>query len=393
MIDKKEPLRVLQLSAADFQFGGVEKFIDSYYENIDREQVQFDICFAGSLLSEELAASFQSRGARLFFFNMRAGGMRVPLSFWNVFKFLKHHPYQIVHVNNGGLSFHALASLACKLTGVQNVICHLHGYSGARTASGLKKAILKIRLMIDRWIVGQCATEIFTCSMELAKYNLGEKLMQKFDVKFIPNAFDTKKFSPDPQLRSQTRERLGIQEEFVFCHIGRFHPLKNHKFLLLVFKQITELHPASVLLLVGDGALREAMETLAATLGIEHKVKFLGTSKDVNCYLQASDVFVLPSKSEGLPISLLEAQCAGKACVTSDASTQEVNISKNVVFLSFNAGVQHWAEVCLEQANQQKKVQAVNALLHSSYEIETVGKDLQNLYVEYANRIKSKKLK
>lgn len=382
-INSTEPLRVLHLSAADFQFGGVEKFIYSYYENIDREQVQFDICFAGKLLSKNLATLFREKGANLYFFNMQAGGLRVPISFCKVLGFLKKHSYEIVHIENSGLSFHAVASLACKLAGVHNTICHLHGFSGDRTAGGLKKVALRIRLLIDRFIAGHCATQIFTCSMELARYNLGEKLMRKVDVRFIPNAFNVNAFSPDAKLRNGMRERLDVKDAFVFCHVGRFHPIKNHEFLLLIFKRIVEIHQNSILLLIGDGDLRAGMETLANTLQISEKVKFLGTAQDINCYLQASDVFILPSKSEGLPISLLEAQCAGKACVTSDRVTQEANISKDVVFLPLNGDAQHWAEICMEQAIKQENTQSKNALLNSSYEIEIASKVLQNIYLHH----------
>lgn len=103
------------------------------------------------------------------------------------------------------------------------------------------------------------------------------------------------------------KEDYGTDGPFRIVHIGRFSEQKNHEGLLRAFALFTAEHPNAELRLIGDGALLEQTRTLAAELGIEGAVRFLGKMDDVHGELHDADLFALPSNYEGMPMTIIEA--------------------------------------------------------------------------------------
>ncbi|WP_306533207.1 glycosyltransferase [Geobacter sp.] len=104
---------------------------------------------------------------------------------------------------------------------------------------------------------------------------------------------------------------------FWFGTAGRLSAVKNHETLLLAFKKVVEFIPKSVLIIAGDGELRESLVALTAKLNLGGHVHFLGFRRDIPDILKSLDVFVLPSLREGLPLVLLEAMASGLPVVAS----------------------------------------------------------------------------
>ena len=112
----------------------------------------------------------------------------------------------------------------------------------------------------------------------------------------------------------------------------------------------------------------------------EHgSIYFLGSRKDVNRLYQAMDVFLLPSRYEGLPVVAVEAQVAGLPCILSDRITKEVKITENVTFLNLESGSIRWAEVAL----QKKKSQKTKENRFDEFDIKYQAKCL----VDYYNKV------
>lgn len=99
--------------------------------------------------------------------------------------------------------------------------------------------------------------------------------------------------------------------------VGRLDPIKGVDVLLRAWARMKRRDAR--LLLAGDGPIRLALEALAGKLDLSSSVRFLGSRRDVPALLKAADVFVFPSRTEGLPNALLEAMAAGRAIVTTDA--------------------------------------------------------------------------
>ena len=111
--------------------------------------------------------------------------------------------------------------------------------------------------------------------------------------------------------REEVRRELRLGDAFTAIIVARIDHLKGHDTLLRAWADVHRTDPEATLLIVGDGAERAAMERLAAEAGVAAAVRFLGFRSDVIELLGAADLFLLPSLTEGLPLSILEAMAHG----------------------------------------------------------------------------------
>ncbi|MHA1838434.1 MAG: N-acetyl-alpha-D-glucosaminyl L-malate synthase BshA [Candidatus Ranarchaeia archaeon] len=123
----------------------------------------------------------------------------------------------------------------------------------------------------------------------------------------IPNFVDCNLFRPKHQKRFFFKK----DGELVISHVSNFRPVKRTLALIKAFAGVVKDVPNAKLLLVGDGPQRCLANRLAEKLGIKKHVKILGVRQDIPDILTESDVFVLPSKVEGCPLSILEAMSTG----------------------------------------------------------------------------------
>lgn len=136
-------------------------------------------------------------------------------------------------------------------------------------------------------------------------------------IEVVYNGIDTQAFGRPERSRAAVRAELGIDEGTgVVVHVARFHPVKDHGTALRAMARVAEHSSDSVLVLVGDGEERGALEGVVSELGLGERVRFLGVREDVPDLLGASDVFLLTSVSEGVSLTLLEAMSAGLPVVT-----------------------------------------------------------------------------
>lgn len=145
----------------------------------------------------------------------------------------------------------------------------------------------------------------------------------KFDpkkIEIIPNYIDCAAFSAAQELDILVlKKELEIKRgEVVFITVSRLNPAKGLNYLLEAFAALLKQYPRARLLIVGSGPSEAELKGLSRILGAEDKVVFLGERKDIKELLHMSDIFVFPTLSEGLPLSLLEAMAVGKPCIASD---------------------------------------------------------------------------
>lgn len=139
-------------------------------------------------------------------------------------------------------------------------------------------------------------------------------------VTVIFNSVDTKRYQPQVDKRP-IREKLGLdQNARIISVVATFKEQKGHRFLIGATPFLASKFSNLQILLLGDGDLRQEMENLTMELGIQDFIKFLGTRKDVPEFLAASDLFVLPSLWEGLPMALVEAMASGLPIVATEVS-------------------------------------------------------------------------
>lgn len=152
-----------------------------------------------------------------------------------------------------------------------------------------------------------------------AKHYVSSRAVSPKGLRVVPNGVDTRSFSFDPVVRRLMRSSLGIKDdEFVWLQVGRFQPVKDHHTMMRAFPRVLARHPNALLLLAGNGPLRQEVIELAQALGIGNRVRFLGTRSDIPALMNAADACVLSSSIEAMPMVLLEAASSGLPAVATD---------------------------------------------------------------------------
>lgn len=138
--------------------------------------------------------------------------------------------------------------------------------------------------------------------------------------------------------------------------------------------------PNSMLLLVGDGELSSGIEKQIEQLNLKSNVKMLGARTDIPDILNAADAFLFPSKWEGLPVTVVEAQASGLPCFVSDKVTKEVGISELVKFLPIDKGTQVWIDAIKETDLTRKNV--IDKIIQAGFDIKKSVEWLTKFYEE-----------
>ena len=249
-------------------------------------------------------------------------------------------------------------------------IAHSHN-TDHLTKNPLKYALNELA----RKNITKYATHLFACSQKAGEWLFGER---SFTV--IHNAVPLQKFAFDPQKRYTLRKKYDLSENnFVVGHVGRFDAQKNHSFLLDVFASYVKRNPAAKLVLIGDGALRKEIEDKIAALALGDKVLLLGTCANVNELYNIMDVFVLPSKFEGLPVVALEAQASGLYCLFSEGVPLETAvIDQRAEFLCED--VTAWEKALIGSENTER-IRTTEEMKQAGYDIIKESEKLQAFYL------------
>ena len=160
------------------------------------------------------------------------------------------------------------------------------------------------------------ATCLVAVSEEVRKASIKEGVNPERIVT-IPNGISLPEL--DKAIRRRIRTEMKVKEgDQLILSVGRLTYEKGHTFLIQAIPEVLERHPDTVFALAGEGILRSGLKAEARQLSISERVHFLGFRQDILELMAAADIFVLPSRSEGLPIALLEAMGMGMAIVASN---------------------------------------------------------------------------
>ena len=358
----QQPVRVLH-AVTYMGRGGIETMIMNYYRQIDRSKVQFDF-----LVHRDFRADYddeiESLGGRIYRLPPMVIWHRSYYKALNSF-FTEHPEYRIVHSHLNCMSTVILK--AAKKHGVPVRIAHSHAY-GTRF---VVRDYYRVRLP-------GVSTQLLACGKQA-----GDWMFRGAAYRVIPNAIDVDRYIYDPLKRREIRASLGIPAgAFVLGHIGRLNYIKNHTFLINVFAEVKKQKPESVLLLVGDGELRDELEKKVKDLGLGDSVVFTGIRSDVPDLTQAMDCFVFPSLTEGLPVALVEAQAAGLPCLISTGVPPEAAMISETRHVELSAGAAHWAKLALE-CSKLPRLDTRAAIAEAGFDIKMNAEYLQNYYLEH----------
>lgn len=361
-------VRVLQV-VVSMDAGGIETMLMNYYRNIDKSKVQFDFllhCKHKSHYEDEIEAM----GGKIF---------RVPsyhpkehIAYIKALKafFKEHTEYKAVHSHIGFYSMYVLK--AAKIAGISLRIAHSHCSNKfwrldktlpfrIKTRHGLKKQY----------------THVYGCSPEAAEY-----MAPGANYTVMNNAIDVPAFCFSETKRTEMRSSLGINNELLLGHVGRFTKEKNHSFILETFALLLKRNAEAKLLLIGAGKLLEETKAKAVELGINDNVIFTGVRKDIASLMCAMDIFIFPSKFEGFPVTLVEAQSSDLPCVISDTFSKTAVISDKVKILSLEDTKEKWVDEILDFDLSLPRRNNCKMMTEAELDIKSNAKKLQKVYLE-----------
>ncbi|MBN1587260.1 MAG: glycosyltransferase family 1 protein [Candidatus Omnitrophica bacterium] len=331
------PIRILHI-VGGMNTGGVETWLMHVLRHIDRTRFQLDFmvhteepCF----YDEEI----RSLGSRILPCMHPKRPLQYAANFRRILK--EHGPYDGVHSHVHHFSGFTL--LLARLFGVRQRIAHSHNDISVKESGA--GPLRRFYLATTEWLIERSATVGLACSELAAASLFGLKWKNDPRWKVLYCGIDLEPFKA-PVDRAEVRTELGLPlDAFVLGHVGGFREAKNHEFLLDIFAQVAKRESKAWLLLVGEGSLRKKIEQKAQRLGLEDKVIFAGVRADIPRLMKgAMDVFVFPSRWEGLGLVLVEAQAAGLRCAISDVIPAEVVIIPQLVCRLSLSGLENWAQ-------------------------------------------------
>lgn len=374
-----EPIRILH-EVVMMDPGGIETQLMRIYRNIDRTKVQFDFLLHRT---QEGAydAEIRSLGGRIYYVEA-FNPFRYAGYYRSMLDFFKAHPeYKIVLAHTEL----ALGLLMCaKKAGVPMRICYSHN---GRFAFNLKRCFMDFEtLFLKRY-----CTDMFAVSKLAAQYTFGDKAVETGKVRTIQNGIRVEDFVFDEAIREQKRKELGMENNLIFGHVGRFMMQKNHMFLLETFQKIHGLRPDARLILIGEGRLEEKIRQKTEMLGISLVVTFLGRCSDVNDWMKAMDVLLLPSLWEGFPNVAIEAQASALPVYMSTNITEEAAFSPYCRRLPLEDGAGSWAQTIVSDLkNPLPRVDMSRTMLEKGCDVKTTAKWYEGFYLEQFEKLSGK---
>lgn len=380
-----KPIRVLCLFTI-MNRGGAETMCMNLYRNIDRDKVQFDflVYYPQRGQYEDEIERLGGRVFRITHLDVR----NLPRHISDARAFFKKHPeFRIVHNHMGENG--AFICAAAKESGINTIIYHSHTDRGKVLSNPFAKKTQNKSLFSKKQFMLNTlypiAVRNSTCFIACGE-NAARVFRKKADKAMIlNNSIDLEKFCFNEEKRVQKRKEMNCKDKLIIGNVARINDNKNQRFAIEVMKEVLKKDASAELWLIGDGNRKQELSNMVVDDGYEGNIKFLGIRSDINELMQAMDVFVFPSISEGLPVSCIEAQATGLPCVFSDGFDPNTVVTDNCKVLSLEAPIDQWSSAILSfrhfiRRDMSEKVR------ESGYDIKESAKKMEKFYL---SRIKT----
>lgn len=362
-------MKVLVIVTSHFGFDGISNVATNYYVYQDHTKIKMDLVTINKI-PIDLKTKLENNGDNNYVFSYRN---KNPLKYvFFLALLIRRKKYDIVHVhgNSNTMFIELFAAILgnCKIR-----IAHSHN---TKCDHSIINNLLRPFFRISY-------TNGFACGVEA-----GEWLFKKGEATIISNGIDLERFVLNQEKRNALKKELNVEGRIVIGHVGRFSKQKNHRKLISIFSCIKKHVPNATLLMWGEGELMLQMEEYAKNIGGD--IRFMGTSNEIEKYLQVVDIILFPSLYEGLPLFLIEAQSLGIPCILSDKVSSFAKISDYVYFQSLNDSDEDWAKKTLKILSISKVDDNVEKahyyIRNAGYDIRTNTKELFKIYKQLINK-------
>lgn len=346
--------------------GGAETLVMNVYRKINREQFTFDFLLfnPNSGFYDEEASNL---GAHLYYCPPLSKGIIPYIK--SLIAFFKSETIDVVHSHmdwQGGF-----IAYAAHQAGIKKIVVHSHANQKMFDVNPAYHILIEL----NKYLIAKYATSCVACSKEA-----GDSLFKK-EYEIVTNGIDFDKFrNPDMKVVNQLRKEFRIREdEQVLGHVGSFSENKNQRFLIKVFEKLYARNQHYKLILVGDGNTRSILEKEVKEQGLENQIIFAGIRGEIPEIMSLFDIFLFPSRLEGLGIVAIEAQASGLPCIVSDSVPKEIDIGEHLIHWS-SLDEEEWLEILLNENIEKERSKINNQNLTFQYSIEYTVQKLSQMY-------------
>lgn len=303
--------------------GGAENLFMNVAQKIDRTKMQFDV-----LLFDDSEGFYDEKVRELginFYYTPSMKKVGICKYVQEMVSFFKSQEIDIVHSHmdwQGG--FIAYAAHRAK---VKKIVIHSH----AKQSLFEKSIVYKCMIKLNQFLIRKYATNLCACSNEA-----GKSLFGKEQFRIITNGIDMQRYiNPNLKQIERLKNELTICEnDIVLGHVGSFSENKNQSFLIELMEELLLKSSTYKLVLVGDGDTKQQLENCTIQKGMSDNIIFAGVRSEIPEFMHLFDIFLFPSKLEGLGIVAVEAQACKCQCILSDTIPREVDLNLgNVKYL------------------------------------------------------------
>ena len=367
-------MKILMISNHLGVQSGVQRYVQNLLLNLDTSTYHIDL-FVGECPSDQAstAPALEARGVHI---------IAVPDHKKDRIKALAahlrtHKDYDIIH-------YHTASKIGAPVCAMMRVLCP--------RAKIIVHSHIVYPPMTLTWRAAHVVYQLFAdyflgCGVAAGRFVFGDHIDDKPNFSVACNAVDAGRFHPDAAARAATRAKYGIADsDRLAGFVGRLNHQKNPLFLMEVFAAMAAADPRWKLLLVGTGEMEPEMRAAAASHHLTDRVLFAGVQSDVPAFMNAFDLFLLPSNFEGSPVTLVEAQGCGVPCLASTNVPDDGSVPELVHFLPLDAPLSAWAALADTLAVGGDHTDYWPTLSAAGYELKTAARRMEQLYDKLGGR-------
>lgn len=357
--------------------GGIENLISSYCKYIASTELRLDV-FTFYKSESIYTKVIEEGGGKILSPKFGLEGNYITRNIKTLRSFIEAaRDYDIIHYNTA----FALAYLHCfclKLINPQiKIILHSHGDSLNPPYVYLKTLFHRVIKVLFSSIID----EALACSLSSGAWLFTSKLVKSSHFNIIKNATRLDKFKFDLQARSRIRAKYKIGGRKLIGTIGRIEYQKNPFFIVNTIDSLRIIDDNFLFIWIGSGVDMLEVKQEISNRRLDKYVIFIEKTDCVSDYLSAMDVFILPSRYEGLGIVLLEAQANGLKCYTSNTTPLESKISNMIHYLPILGGDEtKWAELIMDTKINYERIYPEKEIVGNGYDIKIVTEQLTTIY-------------
>ena len=370
--------RVLVRGASKIGKAGVATIVYKWGQKFNQDVLVYDYLMQSGLPDEEYQVEILKKSSKMFTLNTNKKDV------FNIFgwikKIIEQEKYDTIHINTDTAYMAAFYIYVSERAGIKNIYVHSH-CSQIDDLNKVRRTLKIIAHYMFRKYVSKHTKMYLACSRVAGEWMFGKENVNTNKYRTIYNGVEVEKYLYNSEIRELYRKQLSLSNKYVIGCIGRFSYQKNHDFLLDIFHKLQQSDENALLLLIGEGELEDKLREKVELLRIGKKVKFLGVRDDVPKLLSAMDILVMPSRFEGLPVTMVEAQMASLPCVVSENITKEAKFTDDVTYVNgYNVddwvgAIKNYQQIDIKRENNGDK------LRESKFNINNATIDLQNILI------------